>query len=153
MPLIVRHAAYLLKKGGLLQERSYEKGVEASNTDMKGKDGYGYRVNGQPPRGQRYEDLPRGARKRTLHALRSGRYWGWRPLRAGGRDPLRRVHRPHLRSARQFAQPPPRRMGGYLDRGALGGRRRVDRGLRDCPRCYLRNQRWGHNRPGPADPS
>ena len=38
MPLIVRRPAYLLEEGGDLQERSYGKGIEASNTNMKGKD-------------------------------------------------------------------------------------------------------------------
>jgi pimeloyl-ACP methyl ester carboxylesterase len=38
MSLIVRRPAYLLEEGGDLQERSYGKGIEASNTNMKGKD-------------------------------------------------------------------------------------------------------------------
>src|SRR5215207_2512561 len=130
MLLIVGHPVYLLEAGGLSRYVRTRRASKLPTPTMKGKDCYGYRVERQLPRGEWGEHLPRDARKRTLRALRSGRYGGWRPLRSGGRDPLRRVHRRHLRSARQFAQPPPRRMGGYLDRGALGGRRRVDRGLR-----------------------
>src|SRR5215217_3490820 len=138
MSLIVVRAVHLLEEGGFLQQRSYEKGIETSNTDMKGKDGYGYRVAPQSPRGQWDEDLPRGTRKRTFRTLYSGRYGGWRPLREGGRAPRRRVYRRHLRSAWQLAQPPARRMGGNLDRGALGGRGRVDRIPRACPLPRLR---------------